>query len=348
MGSPVPVPLGPGGPTLVTTLEDSKDVLVRSEDFVVPFNVSRERIRSDRDAVKHTPPLSREAVARGLVVLSEELDRCTAGFAGPDIDTLDVLRGPVSRSTAAALLPEADATQRDRIADLVLGWIDSLAPVIAAPRPPRRWTRIRRTESRSRHLLITGLAEVGCEHPRARATALAAGTQVPIAAGAWSLTQLACRPHVQTALRADSSLTLGVVWETLRLFPPTWLLPRVSTRDVRIGGVPLPAYSIVLVSPLALGRLEGLVPGPDEGFAPLAELDPTRWRNPDHRPGAWLPFGAGVHSCPGRSLGLAQLDAIVAWASGFDLWASRAPGIDASRGLAPAPATIDVRPLTRR
>lgn len=343
MGSPAPVRLAAAGPTLATTLEDSKDVLVRDRDFVVPFNVSRERIRSDEDAVKHTPPLTREAVGRGLDVLTAELDRIAPDFVGPGTDTLDLLRTPVARSTTAALVPEADEVQRAAIAELVLTWIDSLAPVIAAGRPPRRWSRSRRVESQSRRRLVAALGELPCAQPRARATALAAGIQVPIAAGAWCLTQLACRPPVQEALRADVTVAPGVVWETLRLFPPTWLLPRVSTRDVVVGGVALPAYSVVLVSPMALGRLEGLVPGPGDGCAPLADFDPARWHDTGRRPGAWLPFGAGVHACPGRSLGLAQLNAIVVWASGFDLWAARAPDIDSSRGLTPVPASIDVR-----
>ena len=96
------------------------------------------------------------------------------------------------------------------------------------------------------------------------------------------------------------------------------------------------------MSPVALGRLPELVPGPQSGCSPLDELDPERWSHEGTPPGAWLPFGAGPHACPGRNLGLAQLTHLVSWASDFELASPGPPAVDTSRGLSPSPSVIGV------
>lgn len=339
-GSDDPVPLGPHGPTLVTTLEDARFVLTDTDAFELPFDVSRRRFRRAVGPGKHTPPLSARAVAAGTLVLEDELATTSVSLP-PEVDTLAFLRSPVARSTTAALVPEATPEAREVIAGLVLDWIDALAPVIRATRPPRWFSRRRRTEQRASRRLVAALAAQGCARPDARATALAAGVQVPIAAGAWCLTEMACHPGLQDALRSDPALASSVVWECLRLHPPSWLLPRITARPVVLGRTPLLAYEAVVVSPLLLGRDPTLAPGPEAGHAPLDELDPQRWAGPA-RPGAWLPFGAGPHACPGRNLGLAQLACLVRWAAELDLTMAHPPGTDTSRGLSPSPSRITV------
>ena len=341
-GRPGPAPLSTGGPILVTTLTDSRTVLTRPVDFELPFDVSRQRIRRAEGPGKATPPLSPAAVAVGRQTLVDELAAAEPSFSGAGLDTLVFLRAPIARSTTAALVPEADIASRNQVADLVLAWIDALAPIIGAARSPRPWSRSRRAEQRALRTLVDTLNRLGCDDASARATTLAAGIQVPIAAGAWCLTQLACRPDLCRRLGDDPDVALRFVWEILRLYPPTWLLPRISTREYDLGGVPIPAYTAVLVSPVALGRLPELVPGPTSGCSPLDELDPERWSREDHRPGAWLPFGAGPHACPGRNLGLAQLNYLVSWASGFELCSPGPPTVDTSRGLSPSPSAIGV------
>lgn len=341
-GAPGLVELEPGGPLLVTTLEESRTVLTSGDDFEPPFDVSRGGIRRGARTDRTIPLLDPVAVSRGAEVFAAELTDAEAAFTGPDLDTLDFLRAPVARSTTAALVHEADASAQERVAGLVLDWVDALGPVISAPRPPRRWSAVARAEHLTRRALITTLADLGCVDPPGLATALAAGIQVPIAAGAWCLTQLACRPALQQALRDDEALAMPVVWEALRLYPPSWLLPRISTRTVHLGGALVPAYRAVLVSPVLLGRLPQLVPGPADGCEPLDELSPSRWLQGGRRPGAWLPFGAGQHACPGRNLGLAQLSRLVTWSSGFDLSSPGPPAIDTTRGLSPRPSAISV------
>ncbi len=81
------------------------------------------------------------------------------------------------------------------------------------------------------------------------------------------------------------------------------------------------------------------MPGDADG---LDDFDHTRWQDPSHRPGAWLPFGAGPHACPGRNLGMAQLTHLATWAGRHELSLTEHVRIDQSRGIAPLPCRFTV------
>jgi cytochrome P450 len=129
------------------------------------------------------------------------------------------------------------------------------------------------------------------------------------------------------------------VWETLRLTPPTWITARITTCEVELDGQRVPPGAVVLVSPLLLGRLPDLVPGDP---ARVSGFDPGRWDDSTQRPGAWLPFGAGPHACPGRNLGMALLTHLAGWAVLRDISLADRVGIDQSRGIAPLPCRFNV------
>lgn len=330
------------GPWLVTTPALARQVLTDPGRFDFPGDVSRSGdLSSSRGETRsgHVTfdPLTTADVARGGAVFDREWAAALAEHdrhaPGTAYDAMLLLRRPVARSTVAAVL-DADVDTHERIAELTLAWIDSLAPVISARRPPGRWSRRRRAERDARFALEDGLAAVpGLPAPPQQvATMLAAGVQVPIAAGGWLLGWLAA--HASGPVDAAHA-----VWETLRLTPPTWVTARITTEAVDLGGTEVPAGRVVLVSPLLLGRLGDLVPGPPDG---LAEFRPTRWEDVSHRPGAWLPFGAGPHACPGRTLGMAQLLRLATWAGQHRLSLSEHVGIDQSRGIAPLPCRFTV------
>ncbi|PUA79734.1 cytochrome P450 [Nocardioides currus] len=334
---------------MATSLETAKRVLMDAASFDFPNNVSRGSDMSGSTADTRTghyiyPPLSPEQVERGRWLFLAELGDALSGSGfsagAAEIDAMVLLRRPVARATCSAVLGSLDADSRNEVADLVLAWIDALAPVIASRRSPGRWSRARRGERRARLALDARLGDVlpalGIEDtPQIVATLLAAGVQVPIAAGAWLLIFLAAHP--------DSDVDPDhAAWEALRVAPPTWATARITTTAVELAGEQVGAGEVVLVSPLLLGRLASLAPDePDD----LTSFCPDRWARDDVRPGAWLPFGAGAHACPGRTLGLGLMRDLATWAGRHELTLAASVTIDESRGILPAPARIIVSPL---
>lgn len=328
--------LGPGGPWLATSLEQARQVLTDVTRFDFPGNVSRTGdLSGSRGETRsgHTtfPPVTPDQVIRGVTTFDREWSAALRDHdrtrSGEPYDAMVLLRRPVARATTSAVIPSLDDAKRNVVADRVLAWIDALGPVIAARRPPRRWSRIRRVERDTRVALEDALADVPDlgQTPPQVATLLAAGIQVPIAAGAFLLAWLADHP-------TGAVDPVHAVWETLRLTPPTWLTARITTEEVELGGTRIPPGRVVFVSPLLLGRLVDLVPGDAAG---LVRFDPDRWRDGTRRPGAWLPFGAGPHACPGRNLGLAVLVDLAQWTAGREISLSEHVGIDQSRGISP-------------
>lgn len=332
------VALGPRGPWLTTTPAQAKQVLTDVTHFDFPSDVSRGSDLSGsrgetRSGHLTFAPLAPDQVARGVATFAtlwpEVLRAHERRAPGTACDAMELLRRPVARSTCDALLGDASEAQRDAVAEGVLGWIDALAPVISAPRAPRRWSRVRRAELEARLRLEELLEplEGPAGTPQQTATMLAAGIQVPIAAGSWLLAWLGGQPSHEVD-------PVHAVWETLRLTPPTWITARLATTEVDLDGQRVPSGSVVLVSPLLLGRLPELVPGDPDG---LPGFDPARWHDGARRPGAWLPFGAGPHACPGRNLGMAVLVHLAEWAVTHRVRLTQEVKIDQSRGLTPLP-----------
>lgn len=338
-------PLGHSGPWLATTRALAREVLTDVDHFDFPGDVSRSgdlsASRADtRSGHVVLPSPGPAQVAVGTAVFAAEWSSALAEHErlrpAEAYDAMALLRLPVARSTTAAVLSGLGTQQRDAVADLVLTWIDALAPVISARRPPGRWSRTRRREQQARLALEDALAATPeLETPPAEVAAvLAAGIQVPIAAGAWLIAHVASGSH-----RDDEPVHL--VWETLRLTPPTWVTARITTGQMDLDDHRLPAGAVVMVSPLLLGRLPDLVPGDPTG---LDTFEPDRWRDGDRRPGAWLPFGAGPHACPGRNLGMAVLTHLASWAGPRDISLVEPVAIDQSRGLAPLPCRFTMAP----
>lgn len=96
--------------------------------------------------------------------------------------------------------------------------------------------------------------------------------------------------------------------ETLRRYPPAWVGPRRTTRDVVLGGVRVPAEIGVHYSSWVTHHLPHVYPDP-------FRFDPDRFL-PDREAalphGAYVPFGGGTRMCLGKRFGEYELRALSA------------------------------------
>jgi cytochrome P450 len=139
---------------------------------------------------------------------------------------------------------------------------------------------------------------------------MVAGFDTTANAVAAMLRLFAEQPRAWAALQDDPSLARPVFEETLRMWSPIKGFFRVTTRDVQLGDVVLPAGTRVLLHFAAANRDERHYPDPDT-------FDVAR--NPvDH-----LSFGYGVHGCLGQALARLEarsvIDALLRWVDRFEL-----------------------------
>jgi cytochrome P450 len=150
-------------------------------------------------------------------------------------------------------------------------------------------------------------------------TILLAGHDTTANTMSWALYLLTQNPALQEALADEARgvagdgpigfeqlghLTLSerIVQETLRLYPAAWLGDRVCAEPTELGGFSLPANTAVAFSVYVTQRDPRFFPDP-------LLFDPDRFlpeRAASMTPGAYLPFGAGVHICIGNSFALME------------------------------------------
>jgi cytochrome P450 len=181
-------------------------------------------------------------------------------------------------------------------------------------------------------------------------TLLLAGHETTANALTWTLYLLAAHPAVQGRLRAEVSAlggeppsqdtlpslgyTRAVISEAIRLYPPAWIIGRTLTTEVELAGRPMPAGSVIAVSPLLLHHDPRWFPDP-ETFDPDRWLDDRKQSVPRH---AYLPFGTGPRSCIGEQF---------AWAEAVTVLAALATSwtFEAAPGFVPVPAyRVTLRP----
>lgn len=143
---------------------------------------------------------------------------------------------------------------------------------------------------------------------------LFAGTETTGNAMAWLWHVLGTHPEVEQRVHAEVSAgvmtdyTRRVVRETLRLYPPPWLVSRQARRDVRLGAHRIPAGAQLLFSPYAIQR--------DPNCYPEAErFDPDRWlpgRITEQQRHAYLAFGTGPQNCIGEGLAMLEMTTVAA------------------------------------
>lgn len=156
-------------------------------------------------------------------------------------------------------------------------------------------------------------------------TLVVAGHETVASALTWTWHLLATNPGAQGRLHAELGSVLGgrppqwsdlpaltwtraVIDESLRLYPPAWVVSRRAVGRDRLAGFDLPVGALVIMSPYVLHRHEST-------WADAERFDPGRWlAPPSRRPErqAYLPFGAGPRLCIGRDFALVETTLVLA------------------------------------
>ena len=156
-------------------------------------------------------------------------------------------------------------------------------------------------------------------------TMLLAGHETTANTLAWTWYLLSQHPEVEQRLYTEVDEVLGgtlptvehlselkytnmVLEEALRLYPPACIFGRKAIADDELGGYPIPANSMILVSPYAVQHHPDYWPDPER-------FDPERF-TPEHtaeRPHyAYFPFSSGPRMCIGSSFAMMEAQLILA------------------------------------
>lgn len=151
------------------------------------------------------------------------------------------------------------------------------------------------------------------------ATLLTAGHETTTLTLSWACFLIAQHPEVQEQVRAEIEMLNGkapgfdeiaklrytrmVLEETMRLYPPVWVLSRAAVQDDEIDGYYIPADSEILIFPYITHRHPGWWDRPEEfvpeRFSSTNTVSRQRY--------AYLPFGGGPRTCIGLSFAMTEV-----------------------------------------
>ncbi|WP_407167792.1 cytochrome P450 [Bradyrhizobium sp. ORS 111] len=146
------------------------------------------------------------------------------------------------------------------------------------------------------------------------ATMILAGHETTATTLFWALYLLALDPPTQEQLAAEVSSVAGagtldierlkftraVIDETMRLYPPAFLIARAAGGPDTIAGLPVRKRDVIMIAPWLLHRHERLWRDPN-AFVPARFMTGTP---PDRF--AYLPFGVGPRVCIGAHFALVE------------------------------------------
>ena len=152
------------------------------------------------------------------------------------------------------------------------------------------------------------------------ATMILAGHETTATALFWALYLLALDPDTQEEVASETrgehldsmadidrqKFTRAVIEETMRLYPPAFLVARAAREKDNAAGIEIGKGDIIMIAPWLLHRHEKLWDQPD-AFVPkrfMSTEAPDRF--------AYLPFGAGPRVCVGAPF--AQAESVLALA----------------------------------
>lgn len=165
-------------------------------------------------------------------------------------------------------------------------------------------------------------------------TLFLAGHETTANALTWTWYLLSEHPEVEAKLHAEIDEVLGgrqptfediprltytekVLTESMRLFPPAWIIGRQALRDYPVGDYVAPAGSVLLMSQYVVHRDPKYFPDP-------GAFKPERW-TPEAKAAlpkyAYFPFGGGSRLCIGE--GFAWVEGVLLLATIAQRWRMR-------------------------
>lgn len=155
-------------------------------------------------------------------------------------------------------------------------------------------------------------------------TMLTAGHETTAVTLCWAWYAILSHPHIEAKFYREVEEVLGsrtvtaadlprlrytrmIIDETLRLYPPVWLVARVALRDDESGRFSIPAGASVLISPYLIHRRREHWPEPEK-------FEPERFARGSETCDAcaYLPFLSGRHLCLGKYFALTEATVVLA------------------------------------
>jgi cytochrome P450 len=153
-------------------------------------------------------------------------------------------------------------------------------------------------------------------------TIFMAGHETTAQTLSWVFYHLALYPEIYIKVADESSLiredkismedfqkltwSKAVIEETMRLYPPVWVMARKSFSDDSVAGYHLPAGSTVLINIYGMNQHPGYWDSP-------REFIPNRFQNDnkERHPFLFIPFGAGQRLCIGSALAMMVMQTVI-------------------------------------
>lgn len=156
-------------------------------------------------------------------------------------------------------------------------------------------------------------------------TIIAAGHETTATSLTWLLHEMGKHPHIAEILQKElrqvnlasvsnmqslltqTPYTQWVIHETLRLYPPIWLMGRMATSPIEIGNQVIQKKGNVLISPFVVHRSE-------KYWERANDFIPERFDNKELNflKSAYFPFGLGPRQCIGGHLAMVEMIIILA------------------------------------
>ena len=156
-------------------------------------------------------------------------------------------------------------------------------------------------------------------------TLLLAGHETTALALSWTIYLLGRNPEVARKASGEVRREIGgrpataddagrlnlveaAVLESMRLYPPAWIIGREAVESCEIAGYRVPAGTTVFISPWVLHR-------DPRHFAEPGEFRPQRWSDPKSlnlSRFAYMPFGGGPRICIGHNFAMMEAVLILA------------------------------------